>query len=89
MSANISDSDADKGDNAAFVNPFPRLLDTLAATRHPHVARGARVRQISVDYYETLWLRNLPEKPNGAGGTTIRGLDNVMTIRTWFHRLQL
>jgi hypothetical protein len=42
-----------------------------------------------VGYYETLWLRNLPEKPNGAGGTTIRGLDNVMTIRTWFDRLQL
>ena len=88
VSANISDSDADKGDTTSFVSPFPRLLDTLAATRHPHVAR-ARVRQISVDYYETLWLRDLPEKPNSVGGTTIRGLDNVMTIRTWFDRLQL
>jgi hypothetical protein len=48
VSANISDSDEDKGDTASL-SPFPRPLcpDTLAAEPSTRTST-------SVDYYETL-----------------------------------
>ena len=97
VSANISDSDADKGGDTivklenvrcVFREPLsPSSGDT--GNYPPPTCSPSTHTSNQCGLLRTLRSQNLPETLNDPGGTTIRGLDNVMTIRTWFDRLQL
>jgi len=96
VSANISDSDVDKGGdttgkqgNIWCVFREPLSPSSGHTGNYPLPTYSPSTHTSNHGLLRTLRSRDLPETLNDPGGTTIRGLDKVMTIRTWFDRLQL